>query len=343
MKIKSIEINGLWKLYNLKWDIFPDVNILTGANGSGKSTFVDTVNSLLKNDVLDNDKTISAIVEFDNNSTYGAFHYDDTIDELEQKAKEEKSSLYKNLWLSVKKDIRESKKPIGKDVRIAANLRISKHNGKNISPDAFRSKLNIDIIRTFDIALPSSLLTSKLDSYKDEGVRTELDLELHELLTRYAYYLSELATTVEHYLTNQRNNVVDFDYVDGLYRQKHIFENIIKNAFSTTEKRMVIENGHLGFRSMLNDAYISVYQLSAGEKQLLHILLTVLLEEEKEYILLMDEPEISLHIDWQENLINYIQELNPNCQIIIVTHSPSLIISGWQSCVKNIEDIKQRI
>lgn len=342
MKITSIEINGLWKLYNLKWDLNPRVNILTGANGSGKSTFIDTIHRLLKDSTIDEAKVTSSVVNFENDSIFGAFYFEDTIDELAQHAKQE-AEIYRDLWRRVKKDVRESGKPVPRDMRIAANIRLCKLKGKNVSPEAFRSKLNIDVIRTFDIALPSSLLTSKLDSYKDEGVRTELDLELHELLTRYAYYLSEIATKIELYLGRIRGGEIEWDYIDNLYRSKHIFEHIIKDSFSQTDKQMVIENGHLGFRSLLNNSYISVYQLSAGEKQLLHILLTVLLEEEKEYILLMDEPEISLHIDWQAELISYIQALNPNSQIVIVTHSPSLIIDGWQDYVKNIEEIKRII
>lgn len=343
MKIHSIKINGLWGLYSLNWELHPQVNILTGANGSGKSTCIDTINGLLKHDDLDRSKVESSIIEFGNNSTYSAFCFEDTIEELQQRANNDNSLLYKDLWKKVQKDMKKSARPIPQDVRIAANMRICKLDGKNVSPEDFRSKLNIDIIRTFDIALPSSILTSKLDSYKDEGVRTELDLELHELLTRYAYYLSELATKVEFFLSQQSSTSIDLQYIHNLYNSKHIFEHIIEICFSQTDKRMVVENGHLGFRSLINDAYIPIYTLSAGEKQLLHILLTVLLEEEKEYILLMDEPEISLHIDWQANLIHYIQSLNPNCQIIIVTHSPSLIIAGWQSFAKNIEDIKTRI
>ena len=40
------------------------------------------------------------------------------------------------------------------------------------------------------------------------------------------------------------------------------------------------------------------YQLSSGEKQMLIILLTVLVEDDQPYVLFMDEPEVSLHIEW---------------------------------------------
>ena len=55
----------------------------------------------------------------------------------------------------------------------------------------------------------------------------------------------------------------------------------------------------------------------------------------------MDEPELSLHVDWQEKLIDKILQLNPNCQLVIATHSPSLLFNGWDSNVVNIEDLKK--
>ena len=42
----------------------------------------------------------------------------------------------------------------------------------------------------------------------------------------------------------------------------------------------------------------------------------------------MDEPEASLHIEWQQKLIAMIRELNPNVQIILTTHSPAVIMEG---------------
>jgi len=68
--------------------------------------------------------------------------------------------------------------------------------------------------------------------------------------------------------------------------------------------------------------------LSSGEKQLVIILLTALIQEDKHFVLFMDEPENSLHTDWQEKLIENIRSLNNNAQIIIATHSPSIVLDG---------------
>ena len=54
----------------------------------------------------------------------------------------------------------------------------------------------------------------------------------------------------------------------------------------------------------------------------------------------MDEPEISMHFGWQRNLLLNIQRLNPNSQIILVTHSPALIMDGWEQLVTNMNEIR---
>lgn len=84
---------------------------------------------------------------------------------------------------------------------------------------------------------------------------------------------------------------------------------------------------------------LTPYQLSSGEKQMLVILLTVLVEDQLPYVLFMDEPEVSLHIDWQQRLIDLILTLNPNVQIILTTHSPAVIMNGWVDHVTEVSDI----
>ena len=72
---------------------------------------------------------------------------------------------------------------------------------------------------------------------------------------------------------------------------------------------------------------------------MLAILLTVLVEDNLPYVLFMDEPEVSLHVEWQERLIELILSLNPNVQIILTTHSPALVMNGWMDRVTEVSDI----
>ena len=72
---------------------------------------------------------------------------------------------------------------------------------------------------------------------------------------------------------------------------------------------------------------------------MLAILLTVLVEDNRPYVLFMDEPEVSLHVEWQQRLIDLIRELNPNAQIILTTHSPAVIMNGWMDRVTEVSDV----
>lgn len=101
---------------------------------------------------------------------------------------------------------------------------------------------------------------------------------------------------------------------------------------------LLLENGD---RMVTEGTYVRLEQLSSGEKQILLILTSVFLQEEKPNILLMDEPEISLHISWQDRLISLIRELNPNCQLIVTTHSPNIFASGWEDKVVFVQDLEE--
>lgn len=68
---------------------------------------------------------------------------------------------------------------------------------------------------------------------------------------------------------------------------------------------------------------ISLGRLSSGEKQILRLLIDTLRAESNS--LIVDEPELSLHIDWQRSLLGTMRTLNPSAQIIVATHSPEIM------------------
>lgn len=85
---------------------------------------------------------------------------------------------------------------------------------------------------------------------------------------------------------------------------------------------------------------VSPFQLSSGEKQLYIFLMEALLEKNKTVVYIADEPELSMHITWQESLVSSLKSLNPNAQFIFATHSPD-IISSFTSSVINLEAASQ--
>jgi len=81
----------------------------------------------------------------------------------------------------------------------------------------------------------------------------------------------------------------------------------------------------------------SIRVMSSGERQLLTMLYATS-KMSADAIVLIDEPELSLHIDWQEDLLkNMLSQLGGR-QIIVCTHSPS-IATGYEECMKSIRPI----
>lgn len=115
------------------------------------------------------------------------------------------------------------------------------------------------------------------------------------------------------------------------------FTTIVNGLFKETGKCIEIEGNKFNIVSDGNILPIDV--LSSGEKQILLILLRVFLLEGKEAYVLLDEPETSLDISWQYELINTLVKLNPNAQFFITTHSPSIFGDGWGDRIIYMEDV----
>ena len=127
------------------------------------------------------------------------------------------------------------------------------------------------------------------------------------------------------------------EQAQSISQGKNLFQNIIDNLFKETGKSIIRSENEIRFTQL--GEVLSPYQLSSGEKQMLVILLTVLVEDCKPYVLFMDEPEVSLHFEWQKQLIDLILQLNPNVQLILATHSPAVIMNGWMDHVTEVTDI----
>ena len=80
---------------------------------------------------------------------------------------------------------------------------------------------------------------------------------------------------------------------------------------------------------------IELNQLSSGEKQLVSIFSKVLLED-KEIIVLFDEPELSLSIEWQKEFLVDISNSNSLFFLVAVTHSPFI----FENLFDNVSDFE---
>ena len=197
---------------------------------------------------------------------------------------------------------------------------------KTVPADA--THIRFDVIRSFDRPLVNSDTISRMDM----SLATELDWQLYKLQRKYLDYQVNIGNLIIEEL--QKGNL---QAAQEFSAAKTKFQDIIDDLFKDTGKKIVRTENEIRF-SQIGETLVP-YQLSSGEKQMLVILLTVLVENNLPYVLFMDEPEVSLHIEWQQRLIETILDLNPNVQIILTTHSPAVIMNGWMDRVTEVSDI----
>lgn len=118
-------------------------------------------------------------------------------------------------------------------------------------------------------------------------------------------------------------------WVDKDSKRKEIFQfldsfrDVINNNFLRKTLEIDARNRPI-FRDD-NNRHLPISNLSSGEKQMLILLGEALLQEQRPTIYMADEPELSLHIKWQESLVSNIISMNPSAQIVFATHSPDII------------------
>jgi energy-coupling factor transporter ATP-binding protein EcfA2 len=315
--IQKVEISGLWNRFDIIWNLNSDVNILAGVNGSGKTTILNYVYELIS--AHEKPDLYSGIIKriklfFDNGSCWLCeyINENDTIKNIEKKPHNDSD--------------------FNPTIRLDSNTRSIGYSGITLNElNKFNELFNVDFIDTFDNLLKQSEAVKKLS---DDNVNTELDWEIYHLQKNYLDYQLNISKRKDAVIDESHNIKEELKKIK--YPQTRFLE-IIDNLFSETGKVINKDKNQIEF--LLGDKEIKPFQLSSGEKQLLIILLTVLIQDNKPSVLFMDEPEISLHIEWQKKIIQYIRELNPNVQVIIATHSPALIMEGWQDKVFEVRDL----
>ena len=157
-------------------------------------------------------------------------------------------------------------------------------------------------------------------------------MQLFQLQRKYLDYQVNIGNRII-----EKLQAGDAEAAQQMSQKKTRFQDIVDELFSETGKKIIRTANELQFTQI--GEVLLPYRLSSGEKQILIILLTVLVEDNLPYVLFMDEPEVSLHLEWQKRLVDLCLELNPNVQIILTTHSPAIVMNGWVDSVTEVSDI----
>src|SRR5690606_11602866 len=103
--------------------------------------------------------------------------------------------------------------------------------------------------------------------------------------------------------------------------------NTVNSFYKDSSKKLEIDAVGQLVVHRPNGSICTIEGLSSGERQLLVIFAHSFFNRpnSKNQVFIIDEPELSLHLGWQEKFSETISSINPNSQYILATHSPEII------------------
>lgn len=205
-----------------------------------------------------------------------------------------------------------------------------------------------------EVKLKSTLYCDELFSSKEQEYESQkledldifsknknLDKTLLLLLKDFSAELSDSGASTKVY--EQWKELLDIINVNEMRNKKELVEHIqsINNFnFEKTNANIFLDEANIFFKSThrtlviseknllalkTNKGEVQWYDFSKGEKTLICLLLAAHLNRSADNVFLLDEPDLSLHLTWQKQLLPSLQKLSPNSQFIVATHSPALI------------------
>lgn len=347
--IKSISISNIFGCKDIHWELFEDVNILGGINGSGKSTIISAMHQLVTSGFMNERQANlmdSVAISFANGATLEWEKQKATLKtympDEDYRYKVDTTKTDENGYFTVQRS------------------KFTDADGKRLTIATLTKAMQIDILSAFD---QMKLGESMAEALGDTRLQTNLDLMLYKEISRRNQLLVSsirfLSLINNHReitrLQKQLQKVISLERSDE-NAEKEITQleesiaskldfttqslidihELLDNFYASTGKKSIKDSG--SFMFMAGNDCIDYLQLSTGEKQLLLVLLKTFNTENKPGILMLDEADLGMHIEWKEKLMSTLREINPNLQIITATHAPS-IIKGWFDNVKEMDEI----
>lgn len=167
------------------------------------------------------------------------------------------------------------------------------------------AEINFQKVKFNLLALYKKRFLNKIDSY----IITDIPFYIQMKIINTANKESEKK------LGNVRDEIIA--EINGIFDILDMDTRLIGMSTETTEILPIFTNS-------AGDKF-DINELSSGEKQLFLRTLAIKMLNPENSIILIDEPELSLHPKWQQRIVDVYRKIGKNNQIIIATHSPHIL------------------
>ena len=287
-------IKNIKALKDFTIDFNDNVNVLIGENGLGKTTILETIYNII---------TLNKRFLEDESSEGCNLEMLFTEDELNI-INRFRNRLHKEEFKS------EEKIFVGKnEIKKELNLKKQFPGSIMLKEKWFRKVVYLPTDVNFK--------KHKVETAKKVEGSTEIGVILNS---------DEMSLNLKEYLVNiHYKDLEDMSIGETPYRIQKFKQ--LYNTFFEEKEFLGVKDFEPLFKIKATGEIHSADELSAGEKQIFFRGGSLLQMELNDSIILIDEPELSLHPEWQQKILEFYKGIGENNQIIIATHSPHIVPS----------------
>ncbi len=330
LHLEKVSITGFRTIQNLKVKLHPDLNIIIGKNGTGKTNFCE---------VLYNALTFNSYIKLRFKCNFTIFYEDDRGIDITIQNDTNKESLIlrtKNIsGIYKNKKYQHLSNPINlhhfsKVLGYSYNTIYIKH-GIPSHYDSIGEPLNFTIdhnifseeLMALVFDQDSLLLKELVVNILTRETFPEDDINIENLEKALSNFEKKTLTIKPHLV--QYSNIQDF--------------RLNKNStIQIDEKQELFHVKNLFFEFQVNDQWLSFEHLSSGTQRMFYIISEIAINstmafydtmqftnKENNKIIILEEPELGLHPHQLNKLLQFIKEFSKQHQFIITTHSPQVL------------------
>ncbi|ENZ0196464.1 AAA family ATPase [Enterobacter hormaechei] len=356
-------------------DLNKRITILTGYNGSGKTTLLKAIHETIAiyNDTIypHKRKGLAVDIYFENSYKIRNFTLPEDARQLDLndqsfvakhvKITDKLDLAYKKLLNSLTRNNSAEKIKSKDNIKIGEDSKKnSSYNGLVIFPKDNSKKLSSILycdelfffsddedstskekLEELDVYSRSNNLAKTLyillQEFSKESILNEKEREkidaMNEIKSMLDYVPEDRKLSLE-------KTIRELEEKSDYKRELNDFIAIVNSFFELTNRKIFIDNEGL-ISLEYKENYYKWFDFSKGEMTLLSLLLVVYLHRNENVIFLFDEPDLSMHIKWQKNLISKLAAIAPSSQFIISTHSPALIGNYNDQSIINISSLSR--
>ena len=337
--LESIIIKKLFGLfdYHIKFDTVDNITILTGPNGYGKTTILNIIYHFFNQNSEYFQKLNFASITF-------YFQNQKTVE-----LKKGEHNVFNEILQTKVYLIKEQRliKPVlenietddksGKDKKTFLNtIELYAEELKKLIEE--KQLEAYQIAQKLDSSFPKRLIEAK--TVVDEPIFKKRFAELKDKQSKLQQfgiatsaqeipdYNVESAKVLSVYLNDSEEKVKIYD---DLLAKIELFVNIINQKDFAFKSIKISSDKGFSFYQNKQQQELSLTDLSSGEQQEVVLLYELLFKTTPNTLILIDEPEISLHVLWQKAFIDDLQKIAAIKKInfLVSTHSPQIINNHW--------------